>query len=210
MRKWGIIGLFAALLCGETLYAQLYQDKEKNHIGMKVGTAFTLLGGEELLNPVPKFSFQGGVFVRQQLHPSLHLQLEGLASFRGSRFNNGVERYQRISLFYLDFPVYLYTDISKRKNEHLLFFGPQTSFLLNSEVYVDTEAKARYRDLALKPYDIMAVAGYQHNGYYTGFQAAVKVGCFDINNGLKFEDVLPETGTGKTIRNLALEFSFLF
>lgn len=195
--------------CG-TASAQLYQAKEKNHIGMKVGGSFSMLGGGELQNPTPRFSFQGGVFVRQQIHPSLHLQLEGVATFRGSKFNNGINRYERISLFYIDFPVYLYVDLSKRKNEHLLFFGPQSSFLLNSEVYVNGGAKAMYRDLGLKPFDLIAVAGYQHNGYYTGFQAALKAGLTDINDGLFFKDVLPETGFGKPIQNLSLEVCFLF
>lgn len=194
----------------ESAEAQLYQDKEKNHIGMKAGASFSTLGGDELQNPTPRFSFQGGVFVKQQIHPALHLQFEGLATFRGSKFNNGKNRYERISLFYLDFPAYLYVDVSKRTNKHTVFFGPQSSFLLNSEVYVNGGAKALYRDLNLKPFDLMAVAGYQHNGYYTGFQAALKAGCFDINDGLLFKDVLPETGSGKTIRNLSLEFSFLF
>ena len=204
--KFFIICVFMGL----SSQAQLYQKDLKFHLGMKAGLGPTFLLGDELQNSVPKISFQGGIFYKHKLGKTLHFQSEALASYKGSKFDNGVNRYERISLLYLDFPQYLQIDVSGRENKHIVFFGPQAGFLVASEVYVNGAFKAKYRDLGLKSMDAMGVIGYQFNCYYTGFQVAFKYGLVDINKNLKFIDVLPETGTGKTIRNASLDFSFLF
>jgi hypothetical protein len=204
-------GLFIiCIMIGFGSKAQLYQKDYKFHLGMKAGLGPTFLLGDELKNSVAKISFQGGIFFKHKLGGSLHIQSEALASYKGSKFNNGVNRYERVSLLYLDFPQYLQIDVSNKKNKHNVFFGPQAGFLVASEVYVNGAFKAKYRDLSLKQMDAMGVVGYQFNGYYTGFQVAFKYGLVDINKNLNFIDVLPETGTGKTIRNAAIDFSFLF
>lgn len=197
-------------LIGFNSKAQLYQKDLKFHVGMKAGLGPTRLFGDELKKPVAKISFQGGVFFKHKLGQSLHFQSEALASYKGSKFDNGQNRYERISLLYLDFPQYLQIDVSKKKNKHIVFFGPQAGFLVASEVYVNGAFKARYSNLSLKKMDAMGVVGYQFNGYYSGFQVALKYGLVDINKNLYFKDVLPETGTGKTIRNASIDFSFLF
>ncbi len=207
MRNWI---LFITMFYSFASNAQLYHKDEKFHVGMKAGIGPTKLLGDELKKPVAKISFQGGVFFKHRMGKSLHFQTEALASYKGSKFDNGVNRYERISLLYLDLPQYLQIDVSKQENKHIVFFGPQASFLLASEVFVNGAFKARYRDLGVKPMDAMGVIGYQFNGYYTGFQVAFKYGLININDNLKFIDVLPETGTGKTIRNASLDFSFLF
>jgi hypothetical protein len=198
------------LLIGFSSKAQLYQKDEKFHVGMKAGLGPTILFGDELKNAKTKISFQGGVFFKHRLGQSLHFQSEALASYKGGKFDNGVGSYERVSLLYLDFPQYLQIDVSNKTNKHIVFLGPQAGFLLSSEVYVNGAFKAKYRDLNLKKMDAMGVVGYQFNGYYTGFQVAIKYGLVDVNKNLYFKDVLPETGTGKTIRNASIDFSFLF
>jgi hypothetical protein len=181
------------LLIGFSSKAQLYQKDEKFHVGMKAGLGPTILFGDELKNAKTKISFQGGVFFKHRLGQSLHFQSEALASYKGGKFDNGVQ-----------------IDVSNKTNKHIVFLGPQAGFLLSSEVYVNGAFKAKYRDLNLKKMDAMGVVGYQFNGYYTGFQVAIKYGLVDVNKNLYFKDVLPETGTGKTIRNASIDFSFLF
>lgn len=190
--------------------AQLYKDKDKYHLGMKVSSSFNMLHGTELENPTVKLNVNGGIFFKHKLGQNLHFQTEALASFKGSKFNNGRNRYQRIHLFYLDVPLYAQVNLQKGKPDHVVFLGPQFSYLLNSEVYVNGGAKALYKDLGLKPVDFAGVLGYQYNGYYTGFQICLKAGLRDINNGLKFIDVLPETGKGGNIYTLGFECGFLF
>ncbi len=193
-----------------TCMAQLYKDKDKYHLGMKVSSTFNSLRGTELENPTIKMNVNGGVFFKYKLGQNFHLQTEVLASFKGSKFDNGRNRYERIHLFYLDFPLYAQVNLQKGKANHVAFLGPQVSYLLNSEVYVNGGARSLYKDLGLYPIDFAGVLGYQHNGYYTGFQICLKAGLRNINNGLKFVDVLPETGKGGSIYTVGLECGFLF
>lgn len=190
--------------------SQRYPNKDKYTIGIKTGTCFSSLIGKELQNPKVKFGFQGGVYYRQRLGSSLHLLTELNASFRGSNFNNGTTGYNRISLLNLDLPVELMIDLSKRKNEHLIFLGPQLTYLAKSDLYVNPDNVSKYQNLDLKPFDIMAVVGYHYNGYYMGWQIAAKYGLTDINDGIMFKDVKPVTGTGKLIRNISLELAMFF
>jgi len=203
---WLLLMLFMAF----SVKSQRYQDKEKYTIGIKVGTCFSSLIGQELKNPKVKFGFQGGVYYRQRLGTSLHLLTEMNASFRGSNFNNGKTGYSRISLLNLDLPVLLMFDVSAKKNEHLVFMGPQATYIATSDLYVNPDNVSKYKNLDLKPFDVMAVAGYHYNGYYMGWQVAVKYGLLDINDGIMFIDVKPVTGTGKLIRNISLELSMFF
>jgi hypothetical protein len=205
-----IIGLLFLTFVAVSARSQRYPDKDKYTIGIKTGTAFSSLIGKELQNPRVKFGFQGGVYYRQKLRSSLHLLTELNASFRGSNFDNGKTGYNRISLLNLDLPITLMIDVSKKKNEHLIFFGPQLTYLAKSDLYVNPDNVSKYQNLDLKPWDVMAVAGYHYNGYYMGWQIAAKYGLTDINDGIKFIDVSPVTGTGKLIRNVSLELSMFF
>lgn len=190
--------------------AQLYQNKEKYHVGIKAGIGPTTLTGSELKNNRTKVGFQGGFFYRHTLGKNFHFQSELLASYKGARFDNGPGTYQRINLLYADAPQLLMVDVSKKQNKHLVILGPQLSVLLNSEMYVDGAFKAKQRDLGLTATDFFAVAGYQFNGYYNGIQVALRYGLRNINNNLYFKDVEPITGTGKSIKNFGVDISVLF
>lgn len=205
--------LFCFCLAGFNVSAQPYKSGERVKPGMKGGLTLTSMGGTELSDPRPKAGFTIGLYSRIQLGPSLHLLPEINATFRGSNFKaTKDEQYNQIHLIYLDFPVCLMVDLKDKSNQHLVFFGPQLSVLLNANVYVRPDIAPKYRDsqAGIKPVDLMGVVGYQYNAYYFGFQVALKYSALDLNNNLFYPDVLQPTGGGGSVRNMALELSFLF
>lgn len=215
MKRYGLIYL---LLCFSAFAeGQSYKDNEKFKLGITGGFNLTTVAGTELIKPLPKTGFTIGMYYRHQLSNNLHSLIEAKTTFKGSRFKASLaDDYERLDLVYIDLPLQLMIDLNK-KNEHLIFFGPQFSALINSRMFThqyikgpSSQATYLHQDIDLNVFDMAGVIGYQYNGYYMGFHAALKGGLLNINDNLNLEGVNQPTGTNGTIYNLALELLFLF
>ena len=192
-----------------TLFA-LSQDDARSKLGIKTSVNFSTLTGTELENARPKFGYTAGVYHIIPFKKSDHfLQMEYLGHTMGSNFKNASDEYSKIALFYIGVPVQFGYTLDKDKGQAILA-GPYFSYLGLSSMFLGNQRKAYKNNLNLAPWDVGLQFFYQVKGDYMGFQAGVKIALPNINEGVYFQDVFPVTGNGGTIRNLGLEFGFIF
>lgn len=204
MRKLGI--LLIAVLITTLTNGQSYPDNENFKVGLNAGLNLTSTTGSELQNPGIKYGFVVGMYYRQPLKriKNNHVQFDLRAAFRGATYKNeGEDHYRKMNLFYLDAPLMDYIQLGN-DSKHFLIVGGQYSHLINSLIFVNPiQTKPISEGIDLRNYDISAVLGYHVNGYYAGWSFILTTGLLDINDGLNLPTILPETGTGKPIRNIA-------
>jgi hypothetical protein len=176
-------------------------------LGIKTAINLSTFTGSELTNPRLRFGYSAGAYYRTRINKNLHFQTEFLGNFKGSNFNNDLDEYSRIATFYLDLPLMIGYELS---DNQLIMIGPQLGYLALSSMYIGSKAKAHINDLALHPFALDGIISYQVNGKIVGFQAGLKLGVFDLNNGLNFEQINPPTGNGGSIRSLSFELGLLF
>ena len=177
-------------------------------LGIKTALNFSSFIGTELQNPAPRFGYTAGAYFRTELNKNWGFQAEVLGNFKGSNFNNKDGEYQSIATFYLDFPLQL--SYALKKDKHQILFGPQIGYLGLSSMYLAKNSKAHLNGLGLHPFALDGILGYQQIGKTVGWQFAAKLGIIDINNGLHFVDIKPETNTNGSIRSLSFEIGLLF
>ncbi|MFY0643999.1 MAG: PorT family protein [Bacteroidia bacterium] len=189
--------------------ANFAQESGRDYkLGIKTALNFSSLIGTELQNPAPRFGYTAGAYFRTELNKNWGFQAEVLGNFKGSNFNNGEGEYQSIATFYLDFPLLLAYNIKSEK--HQILIGPQVGYLGLSSMYLAKNSKAYINGLGLHPFALDGVLAYQQIGKTVGWQVGAKLGILDINNGLHFENVKPETNTNGSIRSLSFEIGLLF
>lgn len=201
------LALFLAAVCMSSLsYTQSYPDNENFKVGLNAGLNLTSTLGGELQNARIKYGFVVGMYYRQPINKKKtnHLQFDLRAAFKGANYaNEGEDKYRKINLFYLDAPLIDYIQL-KPKSKHFLVVGAQYSQLMNALIFVNpAQTNPTSEGVNLKNYDISALAGYHFNGYYAGWSLMLTLGLVDINSGLNLPDILPATGTGKPIHNIA-------
>jgi hypothetical protein len=185
------------------------EESTNGRLGIKTSIHASLLTGTELQNERPKFGYTAGAFYQYAINNKLGLHSEIVASFKGSNFKNDITDYSKVALFYLDVPILLsYKSGADAKNQ--LAFGPYTSYLGLSSLYVGSQKKAEINDLDLKPIDFGTALYYHKINKVTIFQVGVKIGLLNINNGLYIENITPPTGNNGSIRNLSFEIGYLF
>jgi hypothetical protein len=183
------------------------QDETKNRLGIKTNINISTLLGSELENPRPKFGYTAGAYFRYYISNKSGLYTEFVGNFKGSRFKNGIGEYNKIALFYLDLPLmYEY----KLNDKNSILGGINPSFLAMSSMFLDGQQKAASNRINLMPFDWGPAFYYHAYGKAVGFQAGVKVGLSNINNGINFENINPPTGNGGSIQNLSFELGMLF
>lgn len=183
-------------------------DSDPLKIGIKIGTGYCSLLGSELQHPAGRVGVDGSVYLRYRFKSKLVLTGELGASFRGSNFNNGIDEYSSIRMYYLDVPAYLSYPVGKTKST-LLIAGLQYSYLLNANIYIYTNGLPNATPPALKTDDILPLTGVQFNTDYVAFQILLKYGLLNINSGLLGPDTKPAY-KGGDIHNFAFEINFLF
>ena len=199
---------FFLLLLGSAVYGQV-ESTSDNKIGIKTSINLSTIRGTELENPRLKFGYTAGAYYQHFLNKKWNLYTEFVGNFKGSNFKNDIDEYRRISLFYVDIPLMLMYHLDDEKKQSVLL-GPYASYLGLSSLYVGSQRKAELSNIALKPMDF-GVAGYYHlNGKFTTLQVGVKFGLYNINNGINFDDIKPETGKNGTISNVGIEIGMLF
>lgn len=179
-----------------------------NHkLGIKTSFNLSMLLGDELENPRPKYGYTAGAYYHFNYEKKWSLYTEFTGSFRGSRFSNGDTGYSKIALFYLDLaamPAYKIDD--KRK----ISFGPYVSYLGLSSVFKGEQKKAYLNDIGIGPLDAGLGAYYTIQGPIVGFQVGGKIGLVNANQEVNFVDLSPATGTNGFIRNFSLEIGMIF
>lgn len=193
-------------------YSQPFPKSSKFKVGMNTGINASTLLGTELENPQLKSAIVLGAAYRQKLSTSIHLGAELNASFRGSRFDNGItDAYSAVKFIYLDLPINAMINMSGKSENQYLTLGLEPSYLLQSEIYVKpNDIKATYKDVGFQDFDVSAVIGYHFDFYYFGLRPSIRLGLTNINNNLKLDNVFPETGKNGSITNLTFDLKFYF
>lgn len=204
-------------------------DYERNaNVGMKLGIAVSTMYGKELKNPTPMMGYVAGLYIHNKLDKkNIHYQAGLDVSIRGGNFNNAKETdtasnraYTKIGLITVDMPLVLlvnYGENSRTKHSHLLF-GIQPSYILKSTAYMgpdqipsnQTVTNQSWKNLDLKPIEILGLVGYRVKNEDYGYQIALKFSLNNINNGLNMKDLAPATGKGLSIYTGAIELSLVF
>jgi hypothetical protein len=176
-------------------------------LGIKTSINVSSILGSEFKNARPKFGYTAGVYLITPLKKKWSLHSEALGSFRGSSFNNGDTGYSKIALFYVD--ALIAPTYTLEKNS--ISIGPYLSYFALGSIYIGAKKKAEdIEEFGMKPLDFGLAGYYTINGPIIGFQFGAKVGLSNINNGVNFDGIFPETGNGGTIRNLSFEIGMLF
>jgi hypothetical protein len=194
--------LFMTLAC----YSQDYPKDENFKVGLNAGLNLTSTLGGELQNASIKYGFVVGMYYRQPIKKlkNNHIQFDVRAAFKGANYrNDDSDNYRKLNLFYIDAPLMDYIQVGKG-GKNFVVVGAQYSQLLNSLIFINPKATRPISEgVNLKEYDFSVLAGYHFNGYYAGWSLILSAGVIDINDGLKLPNILPETGTGKAIKNIS-------
>lgn len=106
-------------------------------IGVKAGVNSSTVKIEGDSDPDRLWGGAGGVFLGGQVTDSFGLQIEGLYSQRGSRFDDGFDK-GKVKLTYIDVPLLLKIGGTATGGMRFhAFTGPQASYLLSAEVIDD-------------------------------------------------------------------------
>lgn len=211
MRLKGLTILLLGLLITKA-GAQPFPKSSKFKVGMNTGLNVATLLGTEFENARPKTAIVLGAAYRQKLSKSVHLGAELNASFRGSRFDNGItDAYSAVKFIYLDLPISAMINTSGKAQNRYLTLGLEPAYLLQSEIYVKpNDIKATYKDYGFHDFDLSAVVGYHFDFYYFGLRPSVRYGLINVNNNLKLDNVFPATGKNGSITGLTFDLKFYF
>ncbi|MBI1307823.1 MAG: outer membrane beta-barrel protein [Bacteroidetes bacterium] len=207
----GILILFFLAIQAVPGYSQYFKDKEKFHLGVDFGLNITRINGKELEDPSIKMGSVIGAYYRQQLGDNFQLLTEVAFSLRGSNFKHSQESfYSRVKFVYMDFPVNLFINTSGKEKDQHLVLGVEPAYLLQSEIYVNPDFVATYRNIGFKRFDMSGCVGYHFDFYYLGIQPEFKFGLLNINDNLNLPNVYPATGKMQTIRNFTFDIKVFF
>jgi hypothetical protein len=181
----------------------------KYRFGIKLGTHFSTLLGDENPNNALRFGINGGVYVRRKFKSQVWgYQLEVNGSLRGSNFSTANnDEYNTLRLVYIDMPMLLFFNLSKDESQKVLV-GPQLSYLLTGALYKYGSSLPIEGEPKIKNYDALACIGYQINAGHVAIQTMIKYGFLNINEGL-IANVKP-LNQGKNMNNFMFELNLLF
>lgn len=179
----------------------------EHKLGIKTSFNLSMLLGDALENPRPKFGYTAGAYyhINQKKKWSTYTEFTG--SFRGSRFSNGDTDYSKIALFYLDIAAMPTYKIAEKKK---ISFGPYFSYLGLSSVFVGQKKQAHVNDIGARPTDTGLGIYYTIEGPIVGFQIGGKFGLINANQQLNFEENSPQTEISGSVHNFSLEIGMLF
>ncbi|MFT5724940.1 MAG: hypothetical protein ACI9JN_002063 [Bacteroidia bacterium] len=211
MRLRLTILLFSLFLVTQVT-AQPFPKSTNFRVGMLAGISSSAILGTELQNPRARTAMVLGAAYRHKINRNFHFGAEVNASFRGSKFDNGIsDAYSGVKFIYLDVPINAMINMSGKEENQYLVLGFEPSYLLQSEIYVKpNDAKPTYKDYGFKDFDVSAVLGYHFDFYYFGLRPSIRLGLMNINNNLVLENVFPETGNNGTITNLTFDLKLYF
>lgn len=225
-----IVAILLGISAGQGLLAQGWTADDElsgRHLGLKLGTGVYSIFGGELKNPRPKIGFQAGFFwFGPKPQKVLNWQTGLEASFLGSNFKNedsfGIassSNYTQLGIIELDLPLLLNIRTAKYAdgNYSALQVGLIPGWILKSVIYVGPEKRPQQQsnlepwgNLPLQPINLQGVVGYQYIGSQVGYNFRLRASLLDMNDGFYMPALLPETGTGKRIGTMGLEFALLF
>lgn len=189
-------------------------------LGVRTGAAVSTLSSGNLVNPSFIFGLTGGLTGRFKIGHIRDDQPEGYRFgvepqlnfiYKGSNFKNTAAQYYKMSLFYVDLPVYGIVRLDK-KGAVKAMAGPYLGYLMNSSIYLKPDT---YRDstvLKLKNFDFGVAAGIEFKTRPMGFQFIIKQGFTNIDNGLNavnYPQIQPNFNGGR-IRNFSVEIVLSF
>ena len=204
----------------------------------KLGVKFTMGGhtflGDAFDNPKLLYGFGAGMYniIHLNEKKTTHLQWELNINFKGSKFAKPNDTsYSKISLAYLELPVYFSIQLFNPKSNqplHLLL-GGQFGYLFRSTINKSYGKFGEVKtNLPFKTIDISPAIGIRkeigngmaiqlcgkmglNNIYTNTFYERSQPSYTPVNNNDDYRDLTPtlKDGTHKT-RNFSLEFSFLF
>lgn len=181
----------------------------KYRFGIKLGTHFSTVLGDENPDNSLRFGINGGLYMRRKFKSQVWgYQLEANGSLRGSNFNgNNTDQYSTLRLVYVDVPMLLFFNLSKDESQKIVV-GPQLSYLLTGALYKYGSSLPIEGEPKIKKYDLLGCLGYQINAGHVTIQTMLKYGFYNMNEGL-LPDVKP-LNRGKNMNNFMFELNLLF
>lgn len=201
------ISIAIVLFLGMVAARAQSSENSKHKLGIKTSINLSMLLGNALENPTPKFGYTAGAYILVNPQKKWSLYSEFTGSFRGSKFSNGDTGYSKIALFYLDLaamPTYLITDNKK------ISFGPYFSYLGLSSVFIGQKKQAHVNDIGARPIDTGVGMYYTIQGPLVSLQVGGKFGLINVNDNLNFEENSPQTEISGFVHNFSLEIGMLF
>jgi hypothetical protein len=200
--------IFIPLICFFSVVCAQQTNEFPHKVGIKTNINLSTILGSELQAPRPKFGYTAGPYLIFNPENRWSLYTEAVGSFRGSKFKNGDTGYSRIATFYVDaciLPLYNVPNSNKA-----ISFGPYTSYLGLSSLFIGTKKKPEINDIGFKDYDIGIASYYHINGETVTLQIGVKHALINANNDVNFVGYYPKTGNGGMIRSLSFEIGMAF
>jgi hypothetical protein len=198
-------------------------------LGMKLGIGQSTIFGGELQNPSLKTGFQAGFFwYGKKTEKRLNWQTGLEVCLLGSNFNSQVKdslgiisntAYTQLGIIQIEIP--LLANIRLRKTTDKRYESLQVGLIpgaiVNSVIYTgefkDPHQQTnlnRWKNLPLHPLNLQASLGYQYRGGTSGYVVRLKASLLDLNDNFVLPGLEPETGTGKRIGTMGVEFAVLF
>ena len=192
--------------------SQHFPEKERFKVSLNMGFNTSTVLGTELKDATLKPGLLIGVDYRQKLGKSpFQVRTTLQAAYRGSRFSHtSADHYYKLNLVYAELPVDLLFKVGK--TNAFISLGGSANALLQSEFFIrpDFTAEDDFNNVGFTTFDYSGRAGVLFDLYYFAWSLNLQFGLRDINNNLFLEDVLPQTGTGGSIRTLGINTKIHF
>ena len=207
-------------------------EKTKTKIGVKFTMGMHTFRGNAFDKEKPLYGFGAGVYNIVHLNPSksLNIQWELNMDFKGSKFSNSKDttfNYSKISLAYLDLPIYFSMQLNQNERPYHLLMGGQVGYLFRSSINKSYGQFGEVKtNLPFKPIDIMPAIGIRKdigNGLY--WQLCIKYDGSNIHTNTfheratlgdpifikDYRDFKPLFKDGSHwVKNIGIEYSLLF
>ena len=202
MKYWLII--ISVLVVGN-LYAQPKRIAPK--LGVKMGGNLSSIFGGMLINQRPRGGIQTGLYLKDQRKKSFRNFAEIEMAFTGSNFQNQAGEYRKLNFLTVNVS---FSKFKKIKDKNELLIGLQNAYILQSELYVNGEVKAKYRDMAFSKFDPQIKLGFLQNKEIASLLWEVRFSILNVGKSLNLAELRPSLNKKGKIKNLSLGASFLF
>ena len=205
-------------------------EKTKTKLGVKFTMGMHSFYGTAFDNEKPLYGFGAGMYNIVHLNPAktVNIQWELNMDFKGSKFGKTNDTsYSKISLAYLDLPVYLSLKLNDNERPYHLLLGGQVGYLFRSSINKSYGKFGEVKtNLPFKPIDFMPAVGIRKdigNGLF--WQLCFKYSVMNIYTNTFYEratkgdpifnndyrDLHPQFKDGSHwVKNIGVEYSILF
>ncbi|MEC8738611.1 MAG: hypothetical protein VXX63_01915 [Bacteroidota bacterium] len=176
-------------------------------LGVKMGANLSTIFGGMLVNQRPRAGIQTGLYMKDQRKKTFRNFAEIEMAFTGSNFRNQTGEYRKMNFLMINAS---FCKFKKIGNKNELLLGIQNAYILQSELYVNGEVKAKYRDMAFSKFDPQIKVGFSQNKEIASLLWELRFSILNIGKPLNLTELSPSLNKKGKIKNFSLGASFLF